>query len=328
MQEFLKTYLLNIVFGQIAQHRGLTVLPIMASGGGKPAYLTMAEALEQNLIVVTEISQGGSVPELQVDNRADLPVLLLDGEELTGSKQNRVLNTTILLKERSLTVVPVSCTEQGRWSYVSPQFADSGNVMSPSVRHHKVRSVSDSLRKRRGHKSDQGRVWAELDSLSVRAGVNSPTGAMSDIFRAQQERLQNLTGQFPLAENQAGLLALDSQQVVGFDIVSSPKAFTRLYPKLLTSYAMDVITSGREKDHPSPIEAARQFLATAGSVSESVHESLGYGYDYRFVGPAVVGSALVVEPEVVHMAFFNSPSETMQNEQMSGPSRRRRFRSR
>ena len=32
----------------------------------------------------------GSVPELEVINKANVPVLLLDGERTAGAKQNRV----------------------------------------------------------------------------------------------------------------------------------------------------------------------------------------------------------------------------------------------
>jgi hypothetical protein len=88
------------------------------------------KALGKSLLTVTEVNQGGTVPELKVVNRADLPVLLLAGEEVAGAKQNRVLNTTILLMEHSETIIPVSCTEQGRWDYVSEAFAESGHLMS------------------------------------------------------------------------------------------------------------------------------------------------------------------------------------------------------
>jgi len=57
------------------------------------------------------------VPELKVISQSDRPILLLDGEELVGAKQNRVLNTTILLREKAETNIQVSCVEQGRWSY-------------------------------------------------------------------------------------------------------------------------------------------------------------------------------------------------------------------
>ena len=38
---------------------------------------------------VTEVSEGGSVPNLFVKNRADRDVIIVDGEMLVGAKQNR-----------------------------------------------------------------------------------------------------------------------------------------------------------------------------------------------------------------------------------------------
>ena len=74
-------------------------------------------------VEITEVSEGGSVPELQVVNETGRHVLLFDGEELKGAKQNRILNSTILVEAGSRLTVPVSCTESGRWSYQSDEFA-------------------------------------------------------------------------------------------------------------------------------------------------------------------------------------------------------------
>lgn len=94
-----------------------------------------------------------------VVNRAHKPVLLIDGEELAGAKQNRVPNTSILIKEVSETKIPVSCTEQGRRSYASQAFAESGHVMACKSRSKKTRSVHQSLEACGAPKSDQGEVW-------------------------------------------------------------------------------------------------------------------------------------------------------------------------
>jgi len=44
-----------------------------------------------------------------VANGADRPLLLLDGEELIGAKQNRILNTTVLVAAHTEVTIPVSC---------------------------------------------------------------------------------------------------------------------------------------------------------------------------------------------------------------------------
>ena len=66
-----------------------------------PRYITLRQALGEGLAVITEVSEGGSVPELCVVNTGDARILVLDGEELRGAKQNRVLSTAILIDGHS-----------------------------------------------------------------------------------------------------------------------------------------------------------------------------------------------------------------------------------
>ena len=107
--------------GERQVHGPLAVFPLrLREDAGGPRYVTLRQAIEAGQAVITEVSEGGSVPELRVVNKGDARILVLDGEELRGAKQNRVLNTTILIGKHSSLVVPVSCTEQGRWSYASP----------------------------------------------------------------------------------------------------------------------------------------------------------------------------------------------------------------
>ena len=95
----------------------LTMFPLVGDGEGlPPEYATLDEALQQGLLEVREISQAGSVPELTVVNKGDRAVFLLDGEELVGAKQSRVLNLTILVPAGRTLIIPVSCVESGRWA--------------------------------------------------------------------------------------------------------------------------------------------------------------------------------------------------------------------
>ena len=85
----------------------LSVMPLLTNAGNEPDYLTLDEALARGDVRVTETSEAGEVPELRLENRADQPVLLVDGEELVGAKQNRVLNLTILAPAKATITIPV-----------------------------------------------------------------------------------------------------------------------------------------------------------------------------------------------------------------------------
>src|SRR5512137_2377418 len=92
--------------GTPQRFRHLKVFPLVHPTPRVPFYLTRDEALAQGAVQVTEVSKGGHVPELLLINRGDRPVLLIDGEELVGAKQNRVLNMTILAPAQSELVIP------------------------------------------------------------------------------------------------------------------------------------------------------------------------------------------------------------------------------
>src|SRR5262245_37956479 len=100
--------------GEAVRDGALTVFPLLGPDKPGPRYLTLDEALEAQLAEITEISAEGNVPELLFWNKGDDPILLVDGEQLIGAKQNRVLNLTILVRPKSRIKIPVSCVEQGR----------------------------------------------------------------------------------------------------------------------------------------------------------------------------------------------------------------------
>src|SRR6476619_4510841 len=86
----------RVEFGPVTTFRNLGLLALSTAGEREADYLTLDEALARRSAHIAEVSEGGSVPELKFVNDGELPVLLLDGEELLGAKQNRVINLTIL----------------------------------------------------------------------------------------------------------------------------------------------------------------------------------------------------------------------------------------
>lgn len=330
----LKQHLGALTFGQAQSFDNITILPIVSGLNHSPDYLTLGEAAAAWKVSITETSQAGTVPELLVTNISEKAVLLLDGEEVAGAKQNRVLNTTILLREKSQTRIPVSCTESGRWSYSSASFAPADVVMEKEIRARKSRSVSQSLAADAQFCSDQQEVWSGISALHLKAQSSSPTGAMSDAFKAHTDRLNQAIERFPCQPNQRGLFVLVNGAVAGFDVLSRPEAYAKLHPKLLRSYLLHGLLQKPASPPPASgldaLASAHCFLAELDTATESKFQSVGYGWDFRLNGQLIAGSALMHEGSLIHGAFFRLDSPSAPNAQASAnmaplAKRRRRF---
>src|SRR5262249_61609992 len=107
-------------------------------------YLTLDDALESQALKVTEVSEGGNVPTLKVVNTSGAHVFLMAGEQLIGAKQNRVLNTSLMVAPEVELPVPVSCVEQGRWAYHRRDFGSSGTSSHARLRAQMNKQANDS----------------------------------------------------------------------------------------------------------------------------------------------------------------------------------------
>lgn len=236
-----------INFGEVQNSGAISVFPLVQLENTGPFYLTLSEAIRNNILIITEISEGGSVPTLMVENKGDIPVLLLDGEELSGAKQNRVLNTSVLVPPKSNIHAPVSCTEHGRWRYQSGAFSESGYRMSQKMNAKKSASVSRNLKDSMCYESDQCMVWNEIDKFSREKGVHSDTGAMKDVHDREKPVLDEYLKKFPWVPGQHGVLVIINGEIAGFDMLSRNEAYEKLHSKFIASYAIDADNSRETK---------------------------------------------------------------------------------
>jgi len=131
--------------GDAVEHRGIVIAPLFPRQSPVAEYATLEDALPLGL-GIDEVSEAGVVPELAVTNPTDSNVLLYDGEELLGAKQNRILNITVLVAARSTTPIPVSCVEEGRWSRRSASFAAAPHAAHPELRRRKAHLLACGVR--------------------------------------------------------------------------------------------------------------------------------------------------------------------------------------
>jgi hypothetical protein len=304
MEELFTQFISNIILGEMKEYKNIAVVPLFSGSKGKTGYITLKEAFGKKYIRISEVNSGGSVPELSVENNGDELIILVDGEELIGAKQNRIINTTILLEKKSKTVIPVSCTEAGRWSYTTPDFKDSDVLLNYEIRQAKTRSVSDSLNINRDYRSNQREVWDRIEKISSEVNVDSPTYAIKDVFNSVKNQTDDFIKNFPVEKGQNGLLVMVNGYAAGFDIFSLETAYEKIHTKLIKSYAVDAIRPLKNSAKTPDMQTAFDFLNEAKKSNQTRFKSKGLGDDIRFESLNCVGSSLCLEEEIIHMAFF------------------------
>ena len=98
--QLIENFVNKLELGKPISFKRLPMFPFTGLAGQSIDYLTLDEAHKDGSASVSEVSASGSVPDLRFLNNGDKPVFLLDGEELLGAKQNRILNLSILVPER------------------------------------------------------------------------------------------------------------------------------------------------------------------------------------------------------------------------------------
>jgi hypothetical protein len=285
--------------GEPVEHRGIVVTPLFPRRDPVAAYVTLDGALPRGLRI-EELSDEGSVPELVVHNPTDARVLLYDGEELTGAKQDRILNVTVLVEAGAKLPIPVSCVEQGRWQRRSVAFDSGRNISHSHLRRRKAQMLAAQPL---ALGAAQGEVWDELYEKQERLRVASSTSASRDMYDAHSTWLERLEGEFPLVTGQCGaVLALGDELCL--DAVSRPDAFALLWPKLRAGYLLDAID--RLESGVASGERVARFVDDVGAARATRGPSAGLGDDLRLRGEGVIGTGLELDGETLQLSAFTS----------------------
>ena len=238
MEDIIKEYLKQVKIGRKQSFKNLAVYPLLSTYSVAFDYLTLDEALSGNVLEVVEVDKEGSVPDLKVKNKSARMILILDGEELVGAKQNRIVNTTILIAANTTLNIPVSCVEHGRWSYESTKFSSEERMMSSNLRAMKSEQVLNSVRATREFRADQSAIWDGIAEKASRLKAASPTGAMSRMYEKEKTSISEYVKHFSLINSQVGAVFMINGKVVGLDSFGKPenifKGLQKISAKLCT----------------------------------------------------------------------------------------------
>lgn len=289
-------------------------------------YQTLDEAMAGGVLQVTEVSDAGSVPELTVTNNGATRVLLIAGEQLVGAKQNRVLNASVMVAPRSVTKIPVSCVERGRWGYRSRMFGSSGSSSHYYLRRMMSKSVSRSYAICRSPRADQSEVWEEVDRKLDSMGSFSDSDALEQAYEDYHDRLSRMLAGVRVPEGCNGVVFAFDGRIAGMDLFDKPETLVKLLPKLAKAYGIDALEAARRRqasrqrpDAPAQAESAEtgsseaktvdrhavgSWLRAAAGARFQKFPSAGLGEDVRIESKEAVGAGLIVQEQPVHVELF------------------------
>jgi hypothetical protein len=296
----------RVVSADVVQGEKIRVVPILGPSANEPAY----ELLRPETIAgvkVTEVSESGSVPTLHVENTLDVRVFLMDGQELVGAKQNRILNADVMVPAKTKLAIPVSCVEQGRWRHVSPHFVH-GKSSSHHLRHAKSASVHAALKSGAGHRADQGEVWEQVEMCLERSAASSSTHALSDAYTQREQELSAFRQTLRMPAEAVGLAVFHGGKFQGLDLFDRHSTLQYFWESLLDSYSIDLLAEPVDPNAPSASaedQTIRQHLDRAVAAKWEQFASPGEGADWRMEEEQLTGAALVWEEKVViHLQLF------------------------
>lgn len=298
-------------------HHGMTVFPLVSLEPVELPYVLPDEAIASGTLTIEEVSESGSVPELLAFNSGVTDVLVLDGAQLIGAKQNRMASRSFILPAGSKTGIPVSCIEQGRWGFRERKFRGAPQH-SPSESRKSVRKLEMRLSEGGDYfdtgslSAAQGEVWGSVEAYSQKLGVHSQTSALDDVYDGARSRIEDWVAEFPCVDGQVGLLIFRDDEPLGLDVIGGRALYARLHDRLMSGYALDALDAlegGPANEKPGdsgaiPDEShALLFLGQVQEARRTEAPTVGKGA-YYVLSETVVGAELVDGERLAHRSAF------------------------
>lgn len=165
-------------------------------------------------------------------------------------------------------------------------------------------NVTASLRSTGWADADQGAIWDDVADRLLGLHVHSKTSAMRDAYDAHASRMDDYLHAFPVDARQRGAVFALGQDVVGLDLFDSTESYLAEAPKLIRSYAFELLDRDPAGGVPDG-QAAASLLQRVAGVATTKHNAAGGGTHIRFDDGQLTGGGVLVDGQVVHLFAFD-----------------------
>ena len=316
MQTKTNNTLNEILIENSRSHKNLTVFPLIGRNNLSDL-TTFHQAINDESLEVSEISDQGSVPSLNVHNKNLRPVFIIDGQTITGKKlkQNRIITVSTLIPETSTMKLSVLCSERGRWSRTDREFASRDSSMFAKARFSKMETMSQrangSSNESYDKSADQQQTWEQINRKFSSFNDFSSSESMQDIYKNKENILVEFEKELTMPENAVGCIFAIGNRVLGFELFSSHQLFADLYPQLLKSYALDAIERKNRNNNQPSLDDAKKIIHDADNSLAKQCKNSGLGNLFTINTNDICATILMLDDKIIHFTCF---SKQMRNE--------------
>ena len=307
------------------KYKNMEVIPVRINSSSNKDYLTLRRGISAGFVEVTEceISTVGTV---LARNNANIPLVLIDGDEILGAKQNRIMNRSLIVPPQTTLHVSVSCTEQGRWHYgrtrdefINRNLESEYGENEEQFENFEFSDEAADFSTRRAKSQDlfenrscQSTVWNSIANLERKTAFSSRTSALHDNFVNHRPKLNEYLRNFRLEYGQSGAIFIINGQIKGFELFANPSIYQDYHEKIFRSYIMEAITDYQSK-YTYVIDDVREFLRELSHSEFRRSDSKGIGRHLHFANNFGYGAALLDGNNLVHINYFNNGKSTIKS---------------
>ena len=278
-------------------HKNIAVIPLKTEHPYIDI-LTLKKGLELGLVNVKECSHS-QVNTVIVENNSVTPLILIDGDEIVGGDQNRIVNSTVLIDAKSEMNIPVSCSEKNRWAFKS-EFKQSNYIAN-----YKTRVAKEYASRTSNHFQDV--IWSSIDELESENSFKSPTAAMEESYENLKVNHKKIISEFTIEDNQTGALIIINGEIKGFELFFNSEMYKEFHEKILKSYLIDAEI--KEESFSINEDAAEDVIKKAYEASFTKKDSTGLEEGYTFENNDGLGTLYLYKNNIVHWSYFKKVEE-------------------
>ena len=298
---------LNFNVSEPVEKNNITTFFLSSIEKNNNKYLSFSEAIAKNQVQISEVNKEGLLTKLSVSNKSSDNIIILNGELIIGTqiRQDRIVDSTVLIPGYATVLINTFCGEQYRWSpRLSNKISTSESLYFSSGRANNAADINTKL-------SKQCRIWSEISEKISDFNVKSFTNSVDQIYKKKKVNVEEIVNFFKIPSEAVGVALGINHQLVNIDIFSNNCMLQIYLPKIIRSIALDSFKKINKKSYLKKKEVHRflRQIHQANKQKRKVVEGT-LGEELQFNSESVAGSILYHKEQTVHFSAFVKENKT------------------